>query len=311
MGYCIFMIDAYRKNSYMFKLGFSYLLLTYIFIPLILTYFGNGYVTNLEYNFFSFPAYTLILVFFFIVFNRKTLLEYSHKPSFTHFVVWTFIAVFFFHLYVHFRFSPFFTYSNVDTYLLVSWTFYLFGTVAHALSMFGYPLFKKTANSLVLFTFMVYFFYIVTKILWQLWDFLAQIVARGVFFLLSIFSSTAFFEHGTDPRLGLGDFSVIVGPPCSGIDSLSMFLGLFILFVIYEGKNISFKRAMVVLILGLFGTYLINVLRVSLLILIGTKYPSFALGSFHSQAGWIFFSFFVLIILYFSYGWMKSKKGNE
>ena len=295
------MLASYKKNPYIFKVGISYIILTYIFIPLILTTIGNRIGDSLQYNFFSFPAYMIILLALFIIYHRRYLIKYHHKPSLTHFWIWTAIAVFFFHLYVYFRFVPIFTYNNVDYYLLISWTFYILGTFAHAVSMFGYKLFKDTANSLAIFTFMVYFFYIITQLLWQLWDVLAAIVTKSVFFILSTFSGKAILTAGAGNKIGFGDFSVIVGPPCSGIESLSMFLGLFALLLVYEHEKLNLKRASIVLLFGLIGTYLVNVLRVTLLILIGTKYPEFALGAFHSQAGWVLFSLFVLGILYFFY----------
>ncbi|MBU1876208.1 MAG: archaeosortase/exosortase family protein [Nanoarchaeota archaeon] len=251
------------------------------------------------------------MVILFAIFNRNTLLSYNNIPPITQRIFSVLMSFSSFFLYYYFRFSLAYTNKNFPWLFVVSGFFYLLGVVGIALAIFGFRLFQKTYNSLLIFSFITFFFYIITQILWQLWDFLAFNVARIVYLFLSLFSSTTVLKLGQgDPTLGLSGFSVIIGPPCSGIESLSMFIGLFVLLIVYEQDNLNWKRTGIVFILGLMGTYLINIFRVATLLLIGTRYPDFALGIFHSQAGWILFSGFILLLLYFGYQWMKKEKPN-
>ena len=110
-----------------------------------------------------------------------------------------------------------------------------------------------------------------------------------------------------DPSLGFQDFNVLIGEACSGVESLSMFLGLSLLFLVYEHKNLIWKRTLIVFFAGIVGTFFLNIIRVTTLIMIGAKYPELALGLFHSQAGWILFSSFMLLLIYITYGWIKKK----
>ena len=128
-------------------------------------------------------------------------------------------------------------------------------------------------------------------------------------FLLSIFSSSASLNLSlSNPTLALGNFSVIIGSPCSGIESMSMFMGLFLLLIVYDQNQLNFRRAGIIFVLGLIGSYLLNIIRVSAVMFVGTKNSNFALGLFHSQVGWIFFSIFILFLTYFGYDWMKKKE---
>jgi hypothetical protein len=108
------------------------------------------------------------------------------------------------------------------------------------------------------------------------------------------------------PYIALGNFAVMIGPACSGIESLFMFVGLFILLVVYEQKRLDFRKSAFVFFLGLIGTYILNIIRVTLLMVIGQKHPDFALGMFHSNAAWILFSVYVLVLMFCCYDWMKK-----
>ncbi|MFH1276353.1 MAG: archaeosortase/exosortase family protein [Candidatus Woesearchaeota archaeon] len=297
-----------KKNKPIVIKVIFFIIITYLIIPLIFHTFTKNLSLDFQYNFFSFPVYTLIMVVLFTIFNRKILFNYRCNPPLYQRVLSILISIISFYLYYFFRFSLAYTNQNFPWLFVISGFFYLLGIVGLALAIFGFPLFQKTYHSLFIFSFITFFFYSITQILWQLWDFLAFNVAKSVYFLLHLFSDSAFLKLGSgDPTLGLGSFNVIIGPPCSGIESLSMFIGLFLLLVVYEQDNLQWKRTTVVFCLGLIGVYLLNILRVTLILLIGTKYPQFALGLFHSQAGWILFSIFILILLYFAYGWMKKK----
>jgi len=283
-----------------------FLSITYVILPIIFSYVARP--INLEYNFLSFPAYTLILVVLYGVFNREKLANYHIRVSLKQRLFYFFFALISFYFYFVIKYNSFYNYSNFAGLMILYGALYLLGIIFIALFIFGIKLFKQTYSSLLVFSIVTLIFYAITNVLWQFWDFLAIHVAKLVHFLLSLFSdSTVLNLTDKDPTLGLNNFEVIIGPPCSGIDSLSMYLGLFLLLFVYEMDKLNWKKTGIVFIIGLFGTYLLNIFRVTSLILIGTKYPDFALGMFHSQAGWILFSLFLLVLLYFSYHWMKKK----
>jgi exosortase/archaeosortase family protein len=277
--------------------------LVYLVIPFIFDKISNS--VPYEINFFSFAPYTLILIVLYGIFNREKLAKYELKLPFKIRFLYAFSALISFYLFFVIKYNSSFNFTKL---MILSGVFYLLGIIFIAFSIFGIDLFRKTFSSIIIFSSVTAIFYTITHLLWQFWDILAVYVAKLVYFILTLFSDSAVINlSNKDPILGLNNFEVIIGSPCSGIDSLSMYLGLFLLLFVYEMDKLNLKRTGIVFIIGLIGTYFLNIFRVASLILIGTKYPDFALGMFHSQAGWIFFSFFLLVLLYFGYHWMKKR----
>jgi exosortase E/protease (VPEID-CTERM system) len=91
--------------------------------------------------------------------------------------------------------------------------------------------------------------------------------------------------------LELSGFAVSVAPVCSGFEGIGLFVVLFAGFVFHQRAKLCLWRALLVLPLGMVVMWLGNVARISSLMLIGARIdPGIAIGSFHSKAGWIFFS---------------------
>lgn len=136
---------------------------------------------------------------------------------------------------------------------------------------------------------------------WKLWPFFSGGVLYSVRFLLSLsFSDVIFSPPYT---LTLNNFSVAIQQACSGLDSLFMFTALYTLIGFTEQKTLSFRKYLSLFPLALLGMYIVNILRVYLLILIGaTISPTLALKLFHTYAGMILF------LLYFGLFWRLSYK---
>jgi exosortase E/protease (VPEID-CTERM system) len=103
-------------------------------------------------------------------------------------------------------------------------------------------------------------------------------------------------------RLGVGDFVVTIGHPCSGYEGIgliSVFTGLY-LYVFR--REFRFPRALLLFPIGIVAIWLFNVLRIAILIGLGAEVsPELALEGFHSQAGWISFLMVSSAILYLAH----------
>lgn len=90
--------------------------------------------------------------------------------------------------------------------------------------------------------------------------------------------------------IGVGDFVVIIGRECSGVEGfglVTVFLAGF--FWLFRGE-LRFPHALVLLPIGLAASWTLNVARIAILIQIGAGgSPELALDSFHSHAGWVMF----------------------
>ena len=203
-------------------------------------------------------------------------------------------------------------YLQFNTATFSPWLFvlatilYVVGAWCVSVAVFGLTFYREKVLALLFFIMLMYFFFVLTEIFRQLWHFLAFTTARGSAWILHLFWDTAQFSiNRADPTLAVEGFQVIIGTACSGIESLSFFMGLFIMLMVYEGDTFHKGRAAVVFVFGLAGTYVLNIVRISLIMIVGIFYPDFSVGLFHSQAGWVLFSVFILAMLFGCYKWMK------
>ncbi|MBW3013798.1 exosortase/archaeosortase family protein, partial [Candidatus Woesearchaeota archaeon] len=103
------------------------------------------------------------------------------------------------------------------------------------------------------------------------------------------------------------EHAVAIFKPCSGIEGISLFLLFFSIIAIIEWKTLNKKRLFVLYPLGVLFMFLINIARITFLIIAGIEIsPEFAMGGFPSNFGWILFAVFFFIFMYFSYNWMKK-----
>jgi exosortase E/protease (VPEID-CTERM system) len=116
----------------------------------------------------------------------------------------------------------------------------------------------------------------------------------GPTFLLVQWLLTAFGQDVvSDPAhfvLGTKQFSVGVYPACAGHEGI----GLMVLFAgaylwLYR-RSLRFPQAYLLLPCAVLGVWLLNAVRLAVLVLFGTYVsPEIAMGGFHSQVGWLCF----------------------
>jgi exosortase E/protease (VPEID-CTERM system) len=95
--------------------------------------------------------------------------------------------------------------------------------------------------------------------------------------------------------LGTPRFTVSIGAPCSGIEGLGLVLVFTIVWLWFFRKETRFPRAFLLIPCALVSVFLLNIVRIAVLILIGNAgAPEVAFVGFHSQAGWIAFTLVAL-----------------
>jgi exosortase/archaeosortase family protein len=138
------------------------------------------------------------------------------------------------------------------------------------------------------------------------WNYLYFIIIRLVHLLLSLFFDGAFYKY-EKVAVGIPSISVMIGSSCSGIEGIGLFIVLFTILIFIEHKNINKKRVFILYPIGIFGAFIMNILRIFSIIVVGTfTSQEFAVGVFHSNIGWILFTTYFLIFVYLSYSWMKN-----
>jgi exosortase E/protease (VPEID-CTERM system) len=91
--------------------------------------------------------------------------------------------------------------------------------------------------------------------------------------------------------IGTQHFAVEILDYCSGVEGMSLILIFTVVWLWYFRNEYRFPRALWLIPLGMALMFVLNALRVAVLVLIGNAgYPEIAEYGFHSQAGWIAFN---------------------
>lgn len=122
-------------------------------------------------------------------------------------------------------------------------------------------------------------------------------LSLAAFFLKLVFSGVT--VDAQNYLLKLDDFTVDVEGGCSGLESMTMMIGLGLVYLAVFRRELRFPRAFLLILLGLLLTWLGNGLRLALMTWIGARYgANAALAGFHSKAGWVIFSSIALGIAF-------------
>ncbi|WP_321477545.1 exosortase E/protease, VPEID-CTERM system [uncultured Paludibaculum sp.] len=92
-------------------------------------------------------------------------------------------------------------------------------------------------------------------------------------------------------EIGTKNFSVFVEPACSGYEGIGLFLIFSTAWLYFFRREYRFPAALALIPAGALLMWVLNALRIAMLILIGhAGADRIAMGGFHSQAGWIAFT---------------------
>ncbi len=135
------------------------------------------------------------------------------------------------------------------------------------------------------------------EVLWQ-WDRLARLTFDMVAAILPLFSTGV----EIDPDyyvIGAQDFFVQVAAQCSGVEGLALVTAFLGIYAVLMRDTLRQSRLwLLVWPLALLASWLLNVVRIAVLVLIGVHgAPDLAVNDFHSYAGWMFFTLLALAIL--------------
>jgi hypothetical protein len=152
---------------------------------------------------------------------------------------------------------------------------------------------------------------IVTQVqpLWD-WQRLASLTFNAVGLLLLSLG----FDVGIEPQnyvIGIEDFYVSVAPQCSGVEGFALVAVFLAIYAFIFRSDVRLGRLFLILLpLGLLLSWILNIVRISLLIVIGAKIsPDIAVNGFHSYAGWLMFTClaFGLIVVAQNAAWLHRE----
>jgi exosortase/archaeosortase family protein len=158
-------------------------------------------------------------------------------------------------------------------------------------------IYKKYRNEISLALLMTVMFYFFLLLIYGLWRDLASIDLRAVRVLLNLSGLKA------SRTLLLSKFGINIAEYCSGIESIALFTGLYVLIGVLDWKRFLHKRLFYLFPFALLILFGLNIFRVFILIVAGYYInPHIAFSLFHTYAGMIFF------ILYSAIFWAVTYK---
>jgi exosortase E/protease (VPEID-CTERM system) len=135
----------------------------------------------------------------------------------------------------------------------------------------------------------------------KVWLPLAEMTLWSTRILLSVIYADV-VEDPARKIVGTPAFAVQIAPVCSGYEGIALVLVFAAIYLWLFRKTLRFPGALLLLPFGVVAIWVANVLRVTVLIMIGTSFsPDVAVQGFHSQAGWIGFALVALGIIALSH----------
>ena len=287
-----------------------------LFLTLLLDFtglnFGNAFISTHAH------LVTYLFIVLFLIMAHKELLVIKHvgkleRKRLGSFLLLNVVAFFgFYELSKYFVASPSIVSQNPIPYTVAWWAlglaipfsllfaFFDFDYVSYFIKKLKKQIFLSAGLSVVFLALLNYSI--------RLWPLFSEIVAKIVYFMLSLFfEGTVYHMTGTIPTVGIPAITAKIYAPCSGIEGMGLFLLLFTVLALMEYKTINKIKVLLLYPAGLIGAFIVNILRTFFIFVAGHfTSAEFAIGAFHSNVGWILFTLYFLVFIYFAYPWMKK-----
>jgi len=170
------------------------------------------------------------------------------------------------------------------------------------MALFSWKIIKKFKQQIGVYFGLNALYYGLFFLLFRHWGLFSKLTGILTFPLLKqIYPTTKLIIEGNNIGLFIDTFRVGLGEACSGTMLILLFIVLYGAICCVRPAKINRKRGVALLLLGSMGAFLLNVIRVFLLMVIGTKNPEFAMGLFHTNATWILFVGYFLFYLSLTY----------
>ncbi|MFH1276443.1 MAG: archaeosortase/exosortase family protein [Candidatus Woesearchaeota archaeon] len=279
-----------------------FLLLSFVIIPKVFYLISEKY--QLSYyvmNYTYLPLFALMMSILFLFFYRTQLLHLkNYKLNKYQTIIFLIASILIFCVYFYLKYFPNSNFEkdiSLGLYHILTIFTYSVATFILGLSIFNFNFIKRFYEGISMSILLSLSFLLLNYLLRLKWLYFSKMISTINFFIFNYITSASLnYAYDGSPMLKIMDFEVIIGNPCSGIDSLTLFILLFIGIISFDWTHIKmskFKLSMFFLI-GLLGMFLVSIIRIFLIMLIGGYWSrEIALGLFHSNAGWILFIVYV------------------
>ncbi len=132
-----------------------------------------------------------------------------------------------------------------------------------------------------------------------LWAPLQKSTFWAVSVLLSLLGCRADL-YPQDAVIRTQTFAVRVGEACSGLEGIGLICAFLTLYLWFSRRDLRFPQALLLIPAGAAAIWILNAVRITALVLIGSWNADVAIKGFHSVAGWLFFNLVACGLVYSS-----------
>ncbi len=122
-----------------------------------------------------------------------------------------------------------------------------------------------------------------------MWRPLSASTLSAVAMALRLFGRTTIVGPRPD-QIGIPGFRVLVGPSCSGLEGIGLITVFVAGYLWFCRRELRFPISLILLPAGVVAMWIMNVIRITALILIGVWSPTIAVDGFHTVAGWLLYT---------------------
>jgi len=137
---------------------------------------------------------------------------------------------------------------------------------------------------------------------------LAESTTFFVYFLLRVSGFTASFVlQGPNLVVQMNQFAVRVSEASAGANNVIYFLVAFSVLLLLNWKHLNLKKALLMYIPGAFGAFLVNVLRLYIIMLLGAFVSADMAKMLNEATGLIVFVAYFVLFWYLTLGFMEKR----
>ncbi|MBT7903013.1 archaeosortase/exosortase family protein [Candidatus Woesearchaeota archaeon] len=294
----------------------------FMLLPLLFSFLANIFELVIGFNIILHRLHILffvLLVLFFIL-NEEELMKLKPKTDLFQLIVFSVSSLILFFLFFVLRYfiHPKSNYDFAWTIFYVSSVLYGLGTITFFCAIFGLNYFKKvffkykkTFISLIL---LIVIYVAIKEFLNLNWVYFSSLVANLTAGMLNLVYGNIATVVPYEQGMGLvaKGFLAGISKDCSGIESSSLFLFLFLVVLLYDDKLKKDWKLFTAFGLALIGDFVLTSFRIFLLTIVAIEIDrQFAINLFHNNIGWILFVVYFLVFYFLLTKYFRKNKNNN
>ena len=270
----------------------------------------ESYSANYVYT--SLFLFAVTCIFIIYTFDKIKNINY-YKQSLKETLIFLYLSFVFYGIYfiMSYLLNMLFVILYVKFLIIARFFILMLAAIFLALAIFNLQTIKKFSKEITITSSISFLSFMLIMIIRNNWHFFSSLIVKITAFILGLKFDNVYYNLNGDPLLYVNGFSAIVGAACSGIDSMSMFTGLFVLMYFLDYAKINKKKLLPIFAVGLSGMYLMSVIRIAVLFYVGTFNRELALTLFHENLGWVLFIAYFMLYMFILHPLMYIKRNEQ